>query len=273
LLPGLDPAEVDEVALTAIVVRGLVAHLGVPGVTVSTVGALEGRLLLDLDLDLDAVADGDPSAAAVAALATPHGDHVATLVEQLACQLGEPLGLTEEDRHRVTVAARLHELGRLEGSDGPLPVAGSAAHRRGADLLLAGGLPGVGPDELVELACLVRFQRGRAPGPHFAPYGRLPARRRGVVDRLTGLLRLACGLDAGEDGVVVAVHVDVDPDLLCVHAVGRAELDLALHAAGRHVPVVSGLLGRPVVLRAAGTPTRPRTARHTIGSARPDLVG
>jgi exopolyphosphatase/pppGpp-phosphohydrolase len=272
LLPGLDPAEVDEVAVTTTVVRHLVTHLGLDGIVVTAVDAVEGRVLRALHAGQDPC-PGAPRETAVARFATAHGDHVAALVGELVDQVGDVLDLDGQDRDRVVTAARLHDLGRLEGPSGPLPAAGSAVHRRGADLLLSGGLPGVGPDELVELACLVRFQRGRAPGTHFSPYGRLPARRRQAIDRLTALLRLACGLDAGEDGVVVAVHVEVDPDLLCVHAVGRADLDLAMHGARQHAPLVAALLGRGLVLRAAGTPGRRPTARRSPGSTRPDLVG
>jgi exopolyphosphatase/pppGpp-phosphohydrolase len=272
LLPGLDPAEVDEVAVTTTVVGHLAAHLGLDGVVVSAVDAVEGRILRALHGG-EVPCQVGPREAAVAAHATAHGDQVAVLAGSLVDQVGDTLGLGGEDRDRLVTAARLHDLGRLEGPTGPLPAAGAAVHRRGAEVLLSRGLPGVGPDELVELACLVRFQRGRAPGPHFAPYGRLPARRRRAIDRLTALLRVACGLDAGEDGVVVAVHVDVDPDLLCVHAVGCDDLDLALHGARQHAPLVDALLGRGLVLRAAGTPGRRPTARRSSGAARPDLVG
>ncbi|MTV25174.1 hypothetical protein FTX61_07085 [Nitriliruptoraceae bacterium ZYF776] len=243
LLPGVDPADVDLVAATLLAVRHVVERLEVDGVVVTTVGMLEGLLIQHLGLP----PPQDLRDASIGAHGSPHGDHIAGLAGQLFDQLHDHLDvvLDADDRALLVAASRLHEVG---GDDRE-----AAAHRRGARQLLTAGLPGVGPTELVELASLVRFRTGRAPGGHFAPYGRLAARRRRALAALTGLLRLACGLDRGHDGAVLGVHVEVDPDLVCVHALGgeAAELDLALHGARAQIRVVGGLLGRPLVVRAA----------------------
>lgn len=239
LVPGIDPAEADQVAAAVALALELTGRVGADGVIVTCVEPFHGEVLRTLD----AVTPIEPPAAAPAA-SDDHGETVARLAGELFDQLADVHGLGRRDRDLLQRAARLHDRGPLPGVGAP--------HRRAARDLLDHGLRGLCPDELVEVACLVRFQRGRAPGQHFPPYGRLSVDRRRAVERLTALLRLAMGLDAGRDGAVERILVDVDPGLACIHVFGDRPLDLAVHAARSSLPGIERLLGVSVVVRAAG---------------------
>lgn len=238
LLPGIDPAETDHVAAAVALVIELTGRVGADGVIVTCVELFHGEVLRTLDAvtPLDRPAPG-PAAG-------DHGQVVARLAGELFEQLADVHGLARRDLDLLQRAAHLHDRDPVSGRGAP--------HRRAARDLLDGGLRGLCPNELVEVACLVRFQRGRAPGQHFPPYGRLPADRRRAVERLTALLRLAIGLDAGRDGAVERILVDVDPGLACIHVFGDRPLDLAVHAARSSLPGIERLLGVGVVVRAAG---------------------
>jgi len=239
LVPGIDPAQTDHVAAAVALVLELTGRVGADGIVVTCAELFHGEVLRTLDT---AVAVAPPDAAPAAA--ADHGAVVARLTRELFEQLADVHGLGPRDLDVLQQAARLHDSDPISG--------GGAPHRRAARDLLDHGVRGLCPDQLVEVACLVRFQRGRAPGQHFPPYGRLPADRRGAVDRLTALLRLAIGLSAGRDGVVARILVDVDPGLACIHVFGERPLDLAVHATRSCLPGIERLLGVAVVVRAAG---------------------
>jgi exopolyphosphatase / guanosine-5'-triphosphate,3'-diphosphate pyrophosphatase len=243
LLPAIDPVEADLASLGGVVVQALVDRLGAAGVVVSRARVHDGRIL-----ELVGVpgALGDARDGAVAAAGgRAHGERAAVLVGQLFDQLAGP-ALCVADRQLLVDAARLHDAGRE-------PAVG-AHHRRGAAALLASGVRGCDPQTVVELASLVRFQRGRAPGQHFPPYGRLPQQRRAAVERLTGLLRLACGLDVDGSGAVDLVEaVDRDGQLELVLD-GPGPLDLAMHGVQAQLPAVERLLGTAIVVRPSAHP-------------------
>lgn len=251
LLPGVDPAEVDDLATTLIVVRAALARLDPAGVDLSAASAVDGLLTACLVV----AAPGSARERAVAIRTTQHAAHVAVLAGQLFDALADRLALEpRRDRPLLLDACRLHELAGM--------TRGHASHRAGAHELLRDGLPGVGPDEVAELACLVRFQTGRLPGDHLAVHRRLPAHRRRTLERLTGILRLACGLDAGRAAEATAVRVELDDDLVVIHVAGPGPLDLSLYGARAHVTALRTLWRTGVVLRAsaavaASPPARP----------------
>lgn len=235
LLPGVDPAQIDEVARTLLVVRELVEVAAIERVRFAPVGPLDG-LLLDALVDTSA---GSARVRAIAGHATDATRRMARLAGELFDGVHATLGLDDDDREVLTDAALLSA---IDGGS-----RGGAHHRRGSYTLLTQGLAGCDPVEIAERACLVRFQTGRLPGPHLPVYGRLPAQRRRVLRHLTGLLRLARGL-ATEAGVA-SVHVDGDADLLVVHARGRGPMDLVLHATRSDLRAVRELLEVALVVR------------------------
>ncbi|TVR36736.1 MAG: hypothetical protein EA388_02960 [Nitriliruptor sp.] len=243
LVPGIDPAETDHVAAAVAVAIELTDRVGADGIVVTRAELFHGQVLQILDA-LTPIATPVAAAAPGPAPAPDPGEVVARLAGELFEQLAGVHGLGPRDLDLLQRAARLH------AND---PVCGRGApHRRAARALLDNGLRGLCPEQLVEVACLVRFQRGRDPGQHFPPYGRLPADRRRAVDRLTALLRLAMGLDAGRDGAVERILVDVDPELACIHVFGDRPLDLVIHATRSCLSGIQRLLGVDVVVRAAG---------------------
>ena len=257
LVPGVDPAETDQVAAAVALVLELTGRVGADGIVVTCAELFHGEVLRTLDAltpvhrpvgACSATTGPDAPMGPLASAGCPASSTCAGSLAWLAGQLFDQLvavhALGPADRNLLDRAARLPELT-------PATV-GGASHRRAARDLLDQGLRGLCPDQLVEVACLVRFQRGRPPGHHFPPYGRLPVGRRRAVDRLTALLRLAMGLDAGRDGAVERILVDVDPGLACIHVFGDGPMDLAIHTTRSCLPGIDRLLGIGVVVRAAG---------------------
>ena len=237
---GAAPGAVD--ILTGVArLRILTERWGVDAVRMSHARVAEGQILDALGLDPPVM-----SPVAAERACSDHARTTAALAESLVDALAPSYGWSAIARNLVRDASLLHDLAGGHQRGG--------AHRAGAVELLRDGVRGRDPEQVVELASLVRFHRGRPPGPHFGPFGRLSATRRSLVTELTGILRLACALDRGQDGAVTAVRADVDPTLICIHAFGDRPLDLAVHAMHGDQHVLSTALGRRVVVHDAGRP-------------------
>lgn len=257
--PGLDVPEVDEATGAAVILSGLLATTGADHVLTTDAERLDGHL----DEQLGAPARGDLATRFVEAVGppTPHARQVARLAVSLFDGLAPIVGLGGGHRQVLEAAALVHDIARAEGP---------GHHRRGAERVLGLQLRGVDPTTLVEVACVVRSQRGRPPGSHVPVFLRLPGHRRDAVERLVALLRLAEGLDRGDDGAVEGVRVTVDErpggiaragggeaPLVCVDVTGD-RVDLALYGArgqARHVERALGirLVVRPVPRPVAAT--------------------
>ena len=236
--PGPGQGSSTELAGTALVLAGVAAAMGAESVTCTDARPLDGHLLQMLP---GRVVD-DLASRFVDAMGRPpteHAEQVAHLAGALFEGLAGHTRLEEHDRQVLEAAALVHDVAR----DG-----GAGDHRRGARQVLAWPVRGVDPATQVEVATLVRAQRGRSPGGHVPGYVRLPAARRSAVARLVPLLRLADGLDCGDDRVVQAVHVEGDREVTCIHVVGD-RVDLALHGARRHAWYAEQVLGTSVVIR------------------------
>lgn len=237
---GGHPADLHDAAGAAALLVGVAAAAGTDSVRCTDAQRIDGHLLGVMGETGPAhlptrivEAAGEPSL---------HARQVAHLAGLLFDGLAGPVGLAPVDRQVLAAAALVHDLAR---ADGP------GHHRRGAAQVLALPVRGTDPQTLVEVAALVRAQRGRPPGGHIPTYLRLPPDRRAAVDRMVALLRLADGLDRGDDDVVTDLTVQVDGDLACVHVHGD-QVDLALYGAMSHARYAERALGVPLVLRASG---------------------
>lgn len=225
LLPEVDPAEGDRVTLAVLILHELTDRVGADGVVVTTADRHDAEVLAALEL-LSGAAPLD----ALSLAAGPSLVGCDAFAVRLFDALRDRFGLSDVDRDLLARSLS------LPGSNLP------SAHRRQARELLEQGVRGLDPDRLVELACLVRFRRGRLPGTHFSPYVRLPRIRRRVVERLVGMLRLAVALDAVVEADACAVAL-VDDGVVITVPEDRAS-SLSRHWLGG----IERLLGSPVLL-------------------------
>lgn len=239
LLPAVDPAVVDDLAATLTVLRAASVHLEVARVTFVDVSPAEASVQACL---VDAPPD-TARARAVAAVATPRSRSVAALVDRLGAVLATELDLDADDVRRTVDAALLGDRGTV--------APGVVRHRSAARELVTSGLPGVGPEEIVELACLVGARAGRLTGPRQPLFGRLPAGRRRAVARAAGVLRLAAAM-AGDGDRTPPLDLRLRPavDGLRLEVLGGPDADLAVHGARRHLGAIAALWERPVAVTA-----------------------
>nr|MBA3495746.1 Ppx/GppA family phosphatase [Gemmatimonadales bacterium] len=96
-----------------------------------------------------------------------------------------------------------------------------------------------------------RYHRRTGPRKKHADFAALPVADQAIVSRLSGLLRVADGLDRGHTAAVETVTTELSRQVLTVRISPRlAGADLALECwgASRKADVLAKLLGREVAI-------------------------
>ncbi|HEV3218548.1 MAG TPA: Ppx/GppA phosphatase family protein [Candidatus Acidoferrales bacterium] len=119
-----------------------------------------------------------------------HAEHVRALAASLFDQLAPVLGLPEEMRLLLEIAALLHDSGKTVHTKGH--------HKHGEYLVRNTDFPGISDELQAILACLVRYHAKSEPEAHHRLYAALSVRDRRTIRALSSILRIAVALDAGD---------------------------------------------------------------------------
>jgi exopolyphosphatase/guanosine-5'-triphosphate,3'-diphosphate pyrophosphatase len=185
----------------------------------------------------------------------PHSEQVRTLALALFDQLGERLGATPEERALLETAALLHDVGQM--------VSYRRYHRHSYELIMHAERLHLSARDRLLVALICRYHRKRGPKRKDPEYGALDPADRAVVRRLSGILRVAEGLDRGYTSIVAGVITEVCPTRITIRPVPReAGADLALECwgAGQNADVLSKALKLEVVVEPAPEPVQLREA-------------
>ncbi len=248
-VPGLNPARADIILAGLAVTAEMLERINAPGVTVSAFGLREG-LLLEL-VGATAAQSGDPVALArdFAARCTcdpAHVEQVRQLALQLFDRLARALGADPDERRLLELAALLHDVGQL--------VSYRKRHRHSYDLIMHADRLPLSPRDRQLVALVARYHRKRGPSRGDEAYGGLSRADRALVRRLTGLLRIADGLDRGYTNLVDEVTTRLTASRLRITpASGPMGADLSLECWGaqRRAGVLARYLGREVIVAPA----------------------
>jgi len=252
-LAGMDPARADVIVAGAVICEQVMDTLGASDVTVSDYALREGVLL-----DTLARTGGGPvlhhlrdvsrrGVAALAALCDDEPEHSAQ-VARLATQLFDASavvhGLDEPCREYLEAGALLANVG--------LFVSHSRHHLHSYYVIRnSERLVGLTDTEIEIIALLARYHRKSSPKETHPEYARLAPPERGIVTVLSGLLRVAIGLDRGHEANVEAVSVaSLDPLVIIAHPHDAVDISLELYAANERSGLLAESLARPVRVEA-----------------------
>jgi len=249
-VPGLNPQRADIILAGLAVTAELLERIESRGIKISAFGLREG-LLLEM-----AGADPSPASADPLRLAREfaerchsdrrHIEQVRILALSLFDQLAERLGADPEERAILESAALLHDVGQV--------VSYRKHHKHSYELIMhAEGLH-LPPRERHLVALVSRYHWKRGPRKKHQAFGALEPADQDVVRRLSGLLRIADGLDRGHTAIVERLSLVTCPTQLTIRAVPRyAGADLALECWGaqQRADVLAKVLQCDVVIEPA----------------------
>lgn len=247
--PGLNPQRADIILAGLAVTAELQALMAGRELTVSAYGLREGLLLEMVG------ASAAPTATDPMRLVREfvdrcrcdraHVEHVRVLALSLFDQLADALGCAPEERQLLEAAALVHDVGQL--------VSYRRHHRHSYQLIMHAERLGLGLRDRTLVALVSRYHRKSGPKRKHEEFAALREDDQAIVRRLSGLLRVADGLDRGHVAGVDRVTATLLEDRCVVRAHPRAgirDLSLEIWGAERKVDVLAKALGREVVIAA-----------------------
>jgi len=249
-VPGLNPQRSDIILAGLAVTAELLERIEARELKISAFGLREG-LILDM-------AGPDASPAAVEPLRLirefaerchsdrRHVEHVRILALNLFDLLAERLEVTADERGILEAAALLHDVGQL--------VSYRKHQKHSYQLIMHGERLPFSPRERAMVALISRYHRRRGPRKKQKEFAALASEDQAIVRRLSGILRIAEGLDRGHSAIVEKLAVEVCPTVLTIKAIPRfAEADLSLECwdAMEQADVLARVMGREILIEPA----------------------
>jgi exopolyphosphatase / guanosine-5'-triphosphate,3'-diphosphate pyrophosphatase len=252
-VPGLSPERADIILAGLAVTAELLDWLRARSITVSAFGLREG-LLLEM-AGAKEISAPDPlrlfrEFAERCQCDRRHVEQVRYLALQLFDHLGAALGCEPDERLLLEAAGLLHDVGQL--------VSYRKHHKHSFQLISHAERLGLPPRERGLVALISRYHRRTGPRRKHPDFAALPPEDQAVVRRLSGLLRVADGLDRGHTAAVETVASELAPEALIVRIAPRlagADLGLESWGASRKADVLAKLLRRDVEIVAELPPS------------------
>jgi len=167
-----------------------------------------------------------------------HSEQISRLCLQLFDQLQIVHGLDVHDRELLEYAALLHNIGTF--------ISISSHHKHSQYIILNGELRGFAPAEVNIIGNVARYHRKSPPSEKHEPYSQLKPRQQRVVDVLSGILRVANGLDRGHRQNIVSIEAKIRDSRITIGLQSRLHPDIEIWAAERMKPLLEGVLGKTI---------------------------
>ena len=259
-VPGLNPERADIILAGLAVTAELLDWVRARSITVSAFGLREG-LLLDM-AGAKEISAPDPlrlfrEFAERCQSDRRHVEQVRFLALLLFDQLAAELGCRPEERGLLEAAGLLHDVGQL--------VSYRKHHKHSYQLITHAERLGLPARDRMLVGLISRYHRRTGPRRKHPEFAALPPADQDVVRRVSGLLRVADGLDRGHTAAVETLRVELTPETLLIHIVPRtvdADLGLECWGASRKADVLAKVIGRDVEISTA-VPAPPKPPRKT----------
>jgi exopolyphosphatase/guanosine-5'-triphosphate,3'-diphosphate pyrophosphatase len=169
-----------------------------------------------------------------------HAEHVARLSLQLFDNLSLIHHLEEPYRELLEYAALLHNIGAF--------ISISSHHKHSQYIIQNGELRGFSPSEIEIIGHVARYHRKSPPAERHIAYSMLQPGSKRAVDVLSGILRLANGLERGHRQNIQKINVKIKGKVMTLYLKTRFEPDLEIWAADQLKPWLETVLDKTIVL-------------------------
>jgi exopolyphosphatase/guanosine-5'-triphosphate,3'-diphosphate pyrophosphatase len=253
-LAGLNADRADIITAGVAVIARLANRLGCDEVRANEGGIREGLLMsIVAERANDGPAEGPKVADRmewVRRLASKchsneaHREHIAKLATQIFNQLAEPYDLPREGREVLQAAALLHDIGYMIGH--------AKHHKHAYHLIMHGDLPAFSAREVELIANVARYHRRAYPKKKHQNFSRLNKPDRQLVRHLSGILRVADGLDRTHTQAVTSVDCEIKRKSIRMSVTADAPPQVEMWDANRKAGLFEQVFGRRLKLEWKG---------------------
>jgi exopolyphosphatase/guanosine-5'-triphosphate,3'-diphosphate pyrophosphatase len=259
---GVDANRADSIHVGGLLLCSLLELSGAKELTLSDSSLREGVVLDYLERAAEHIRAfdvvSDIRRASVLELAQrcgqtgAHPGRVAELALELFDQTRDLHGLRDSDRRLLEYAAILHDVGQHVGYE--------RHEHHAAYIIRNGDLRGFDDKDREMIALIARYHRKSRPRRKDRDYAALSPRRRKAVRVLSGILRLADGLDRSHHQLVHAVRCRYSDRELGISAIAGDDAELEVWGARRKAKLLERALGRKITLYVEPLARRAQTA-------------
>jgi len=169
-----------------------------------------------------------------------YSEQVARLSLQLFDMLSSLHQLDASCRELLEYAALLHNIGSF--------ISISSHHKHSQYIILNGELRGFSPSEIEIIGHVARYHRKSPPSDKHASYSLLKPAYKRAVDLLSGILRLANGLERGHRQNIDSVSAEVKGNEILLRLKTRFEPDIEMWSADLMKTWLESVLQKTIVI-------------------------
>ena len=131
------------------------------------------------------------------------------------------------------------------------PAPSDERHNHSQYIILNGELRGFSPTEIELIGHVARYHRKSPPSEKHTAYSILKPNHKRAVDVLSGILRLANGLERGHRQNITNIAVTVKESAITLHLDSRCEPDIEIWAAELLKSWLETVLQKTIILNPA----------------------
>ncbi len=166
--------------------------------------------------------------------------HVARLALQLFDQLKEIHNLNDYARDLLSHACMIYDVGQF--------INFQDYHKHSRYIIMQGRLRGFNNEELTVLAHLARYHRKSGPKKRHKKFKKLRKKQKRLVNGLSGLLRIAVGLNKTKNQWVENIHCLPEEKHLSIKIFGDANMELEIWEAQRFADTLSKFIAMEIII-------------------------
>jgi exopolyphosphatase/guanosine-5'-triphosphate,3'-diphosphate pyrophosphatase len=172
-----------------------------------------------------------------------HSEHVTTLALSLFDGLQALHGYGPGERRLLEIAGRLHDIGWSR-------VVSGKHHKVSRDLILELDIPGLDEEDRFLCALVARYHTKAMPeASRHRGFATLASHRRGLVEWLAGMLRVADGLDCSHAKVIGGVACDVGGRTIVIRLEAPGDCRVEVEGARKKQDLLEKKTGRRIAYR------------------------
>lgn len=248
---GLEEKRVDIIIPGLVLLKFLVDAIGIEQVKISESALREGIILeyinkqkaaLDLELLSDESIGADPRRRSVFELLRKcdwhekHSRHITKMALRLFDVLQEDLELPDADRELLEYAGYMHDIGYY--------ISHRKHHKHALYIIRHADLKGFTEDEINMMANIARYHRRSTPKKRHKRYRKMDKPLRKRIKKLSGLLRVADGLDRSHYQNVQKLEIEKSEDKIILYITTEGDPELEIWGAMRKSHLFEEVTGR-----------------------------
>ncbi|MTI89430.1 MAG: Ppx/GppA family phosphatase [Balneolaceae bacterium] len=247
-IEGLDDKRVDMINTGIILLKKLIDKYEIEKVRISTQALREGIIIRHLRKEMIGLSwagkFNDPRRRSIFELLRKcqwheeHSRHVTRMALKLFDALKEELNLSDNDRELLEYAGYLHDIGYY--------ISHSKHHKHALYIIRNSKLKGFKEDEIEIMANVARYHRRSTPKKRHKQYWKMPRAIRTRIRKLSGILRVADGLDRSHYQNVKELQVHSNTDEVLLEITTEDEPYLEIWGAMRKSKLLKTVVGKNV---------------------------